>query len=222
MIITEKKKPEEVLERLSAYNSVYIVGCKICSTLCRTGGEPEVAEMKALLEKSGKTISGTVVVEGPCNKAQARKDAKPEGDCILSLACGAGCAALAQLFDKPVVPALNTLFLGTIDRDSFDENCMLCGECIIDDTGGICPVTRCAKGLLNGPCGGSRNGKCEVNPDRDCGWVLIYERLKERGNIDKLRKYRPPKNYALELKPQRVERKKGERKEAGRKKVEPK
>jgi len=212
MIITEKKKPEEVLERLSSYNSVYIVGCGICSTLCKTGGEPEVAEIKELLEKNGKTVSGTIVVEGPCNKAQARKDAKPEGDCILSLACGAGCAALSQLFDNPVVPGVNTLFLGTIDRDSFDENCMLCGECIIDDTGGICPVTRCAKGLLNGPCGGAKDGKCEVNPDRDCGWVLIFERLKERGKLDKIRVYREPKNYQLELKPQKVARKRASQK----------
>jgi hypothetical protein len=127
-------------------------------------------------------------------------------DAVLSLACGVGVQLMAEMFPKtPVYPALNTKFIGVPEREGlWNEWCAACGDCMLAYTGGICPVVRCAKGLLNGPCGGTNNGKCEVDPEKDCAWTLIYRRLEAQGRLDLMRKYYPPKNWNSVMRPGRV------------------
>ena len=212
MIISEQKNIEEILDEISGKNKVFLVGCAQCATVCKTGGEPEILQMKERLEKEGKEIVGWVVVDVPCNTAGVKKDfAKhrkeiKEAEAILVFACGGGVQTVKEQgrVEVPVYSGCNTLFLGTIDPDgNFYEECSLCGECILEKTGGICPVTRCAKGLLNGPCGGSSEGKCEVDKEQDCAWALIYEELKKRGELDKLKEFQPPKDYEKMRKPRK-------------------
>jgi hypothetical protein len=131
-----------------------------------------------------------------------------EVEAILSLGCGAGVQTIAEIFkERPVYPALNTKFLGIPERHgSWSERCLACGDCILDLTGGICPLTRCPKGLLNGPCGGTDDGKCEVDREKDCAWTLIYQQLERQGRLDLMRKYYPPRNFQAVLRPGRVEK----------------
>ena len=211
MIITEKKPFEEILEYLENEEKIFIVGCGDCAKLCQTGGQREVEEMAEKLSQAGKIITGWIVSDGPCNNLRVARElrtvpekvAQAEG--ILVLACGAGIQAVADLTQKPVHPGLNTLFLGNIKRyGSFEERCSLCGECILDYTGGICPVTRCAKSLVNGPCGGVQDdGKCEVD-GRECAWVQIFEKLKQQGRLDMLERYQPMKDFERSIKPGRM------------------
>ena len=129
-----------------------------------------------------------------------------QADAILVLACGNGVQTIGDhLESKPVIPGVDPLFIGEVIRaGKYEEKCQACGECILDLTDGICPLTRCPKGLLNGPCGGyTKDGKCEVDPDKDCAWILIYERLKERGHLDKMRQILPPKDYSELHRPRR-------------------
>lgn len=204
MIVSEQKSFKEILDSLSEKKKIFLAGCAECSTTCKTGGEPELLEMKEKLEKEGKEVTGWVVVDVPCNTAAVKKESAKhrkeikEADAILVFACGGGVQTIKEQsrVDVPVCSACNSLFLGTIGPDgNFYEECSLCGECILDKTGGICPVTRCAKGLLNGPCGGSIEGKCEVDKEQDCAWILIYKELEKRGQLDKLKDYQPPKDY---------------------------
>lgn len=216
MIITEQKKFEQILEKLSPYSKVLILGCGHCATVCQTGGEDQVKEMAQKL-KEAKGSSGmvvdTAIVEEPCDVRILKRDSKKVkkefdgADVILTMCCGVGTQTVAATMNKVVVPALNTLFLGEVERiGKFEEMCRACGNCILDETGGICPITRCAKGLMNGPCGGMSKGKCEVkNYTRDCGWVLIYNKLKEQGRLDKFREYRPPRDYSLSGYPRSID-----------------
>lgn len=218
MIITKQKPFEVVLEELEGADSVFLVGCGDCATLCETGGEDQVKEMSEKLQSEGKEVTGSVVLEVGCHELDAKrefrghKDELESADALLVMSCGAGVQAARAVIDKPVYPSNDTLFLGNILRyGSFEEKCSLCGDCILDITGAICPVTRCHKGILNGPCGGTDNGKCEVDPDKDCAWTLIYQQLEKEGKVDKMRAYRPPKNWNAVLKPGRhmIERRKG-------------
>jgi len=191
LIITKAKPFPEILGSLDGEKAVFLVGCSECATVCKTGGEEEVVAMKDRLEQEGKDISGWVVLDPGCNLLEAKKEfrkAKEEiarADSLLVMSCGGGVQIAQEASGKVVHPANNTLFLGTVERfGHFQEYCSLCGECILDLTGGICPVTRCPKGLLNGPCGGAKDGKCEVNPDNDCVWIEIYDRLKEIGRLE--------------------------------------
>jgi hypothetical protein len=129
-----------------------------------------------------------------------------EVDAVLSLACGIGVQALAERFPTtPILPGLNTSFLGFPDEHGvWSETCSACGDCILDQTGGICPITRCTKGLLNGPCGGTNNGKCEVSPEKDCAWTLIYQRLEKQGKLDLMRQYYPPRNFQVVIRPGKI------------------
>jgi ferredoxin len=216
MIITEQKKMDEIVEKLAPFKKVLVVGCGHCATVCQTGGEDQVKQMVEKL-KEAKGSSGMVVdsaiIEEPCDVRIFRRDSKKfkkefEGaDVILPMSCGVGVQTIAQVTGKAVVPALNTLFLGQVERiGKFEEMCRACGNCILDQTGGICPITRCAKGLLNGPCGGMSKGKCEVNNyTKDCGWVLIYNKLKEQGRLDQFKQYRQPRDYALSGYPRSVD-----------------
>jgi ferredoxin len=208
MIATKQKSLEEILKSLEGENKIFIVGCGDCATLCHTGGEEEVWAMEEKLTGHGKKVAGTVVIDVACHTLKVRsifnelKEQIGQADGLLILACGAGVQAAAQVTDKTVHPGLDSLFLANIRRHGeFTERCSMCGECILDLTRGICPVTRCSKGLVNGPCGGAKDGKCEVEPQRDCGWVQIYERLKGRGELDRLRRYQPPKDFQRTVKP---------------------
>ena len=211
MIITEKKTLEEVKESLKTSKKVFILGCGTCATLAQTGGEEQVKEMAQLL--SDKEIVGTVVAETPCDKRLLKRDIRPvseainAADTVLVLSCGVGVQTLAELTGKIVIPGLNTKFLGMTERiGEFYQRCRACGDCILDETGGICPISRCPKGLLNGPCAGHMDGKCEVDREKDCVWVLIYKRMKDLGQLDKFREFRKPRNYQISTAPQQIVR----------------
>jgi len=209
MIITQKRDRKQLLENVKDYNSFFLIGCSECATLCGTGGEPELKEMKELLESEGKKVTGTFVAKTGCQVLGTKIELKPfkealdNTDCVLVMSCGAGTQTAVELFkDKPAYPTNDSLFLGNMTRmQMFDERCSLCGECILDKTGGVCPVTACPKGLLNGPCGGTNDGKCEVSPDIECAWVRIYNRLKEINRLDDMTKITEPKNWAAHKKP---------------------
>ncbi|AIS53133.1 5,10-methylene-tetrahydrofolate reductase subunit MetV [Thermoanaerobacter kivui] len=212
MVITEHKPFEEILEMLKDSQSIFITGCSLCATSCFTGGEAQVLEMKEKLEKEGKTVTGYAILDPSCNKLQVRatlkkqKEAVDAADAILCMACGDGAQTVAAVVDdKPVFPANNTMFIGEIERvGHFVEACKACGQCELGWTAGICPITKCAKGLMNGPCGGSKNGKCEVNPENDCAWVLIYERLEKLGKLDKMLELKPPKDHSKAYNPRKI------------------
>ncbi len=204
MIVTRQKSGEEILNILDGKKRVFIVGCGDCAQTCKTGGESEVAAMASFLESRGKAVSGTAVPDVTCASAQAKivfaknKEALKNSDAVLVLACGAGAQCLAEndRYGVAVYPGCDSMYSALIAADgSFKEVCRACGECLLALTEGICPVTRCAKGLLNGPCGGQDKGKCEVDRDRDCAWILIYRKLKDKGELDRLRKRQPPKNH---------------------------
>ncbi len=208
MIITEKKPFNEILNSLEGFSKIFLVGCADCAALAQTGGAPELEEMTLNLTQAGKEVVGTLLSEGPCHNLRAKQELRGVSDevsraeAIVVLSCGAGVQAVADLHPGSVVPGLNSLFLGNVKRYGwFEEHCSTCGECIIADTGGICPVTRCAKALVNGPCGGSQDGMCEVGGDRPCVWALILDRLKKQGRSDLLDKYQPMKDYELSIKP---------------------
>lgn len=212
MIITKQKPIDEILGFLKDTKRIFLVGCAQCATVCKTGGEEELARMKEQLEKKVKTITGTSIIDPCCHQVkvkqffQKNKDALSKSDVILVMACGDGVQSVMEgTKQKKVYPALDALFLGEVERGGvFLQKCILCAECVISQTGGICPLTICSKGLLNGPCGGSKDGKCEVDRERDCGWILIYRRLKDLGELEKMRSIKPPMDYSKTIKPQKV------------------
>ena len=205
MIISELKPLPEILSILQKERKIFIVGCKGCAEVCQTGDEPQVLEMERQLEKAGKKITGYCVVDFLCDKALIKTRLLPHeneidaADSLLVMTCGVGIQATAAVVNKLVHPAANTLNIGgTGGTWRGSERCRECGDCVLDLTGGICPLTECTKWLINGPCGGAKNGRCEVEPDvRPCGWYLIYERLKQLGQLDRMRNTGPVlKNYA--------------------------
>ncbi len=219
MIITKSKPFEEVLKELEGESKIFIVGCGSCATTCETGGEEQVAEMKKRLEEEGKTVTGTTVYEEVCHelntkrKFRENKEAVEAAEGFLVMCCGAGCQSVREATEKAVHPACDTVFLGNILRlGNFEEKCSLCGECVLEDFGAICPVTRCHKGILNGPCGGTDNGKCETDREKDCAWTLIYKQLEKEGKLDRFSRIYGPKNWQANMKPGRVifEKKGGE------------
>jgi len=201
MIVTKKREFNELMENIRNYKSVFLLGCSECAALCGTGGEPEVKEMKDVLESQGKEVTGTFVAKSGCQVLGTKLELKPfkdaidKADCIIVMSCGAGTQTAVELYEnKPVLPANDSLFLANMTRlKVFDERCSLCGKCILDKTGGICPVTRCAKGLINGPCGGSQGGLCEVSKDTPCVWQLIYARLGKLNQLHFLKESSQPK-----------------------------
>jgi len=199
--ITKQKPFDEVQQQLDRFDRVYIVGCGTCTTTTRTGGREEVLDMKERLQELGKLVTGWTVIPTACDEMTEVSMKENSGDiqnanCILVMACALGVHRVSLYCDKPVIPAVDTLFIGIEDSPgNFSEVCAQCGQCVLGETAGICPLTACHKGLLNGPCGGTNNGKCEVDAEKDCAWTLIYERLKEQGRLDLMRKYHPPKNY---------------------------
>ncbi|UCE16187.1 MAG: methylenetetrahydrofolate reductase C-terminal domain-containing protein [Candidatus Bathyarchaeota archaeon] len=209
MILTEKKPIEEIKESLKNNKKVFILGCGTCAALAQTGGEEQVKEMAQLL--SDKEIVGTAVVETPCDKRLLKRDLRAistalnAADAVLVLSCGVGIQTLVDLTGKIVIPGLNTKFIGMTEHiGEFYQRCLACSDCILDETGGICPISRCPKGLLNGPCAGHMDEKCEVDREKDCAWVLIYKRMKDIGKLDKFREFRKPRNYQISTAPQQV------------------
>ena len=209
LIITKSKAPEKILEMTKPYKKIFIVGCGTCSTACQTGGEEQVKEMA---ERLGVKVIGKVVVESPCDLRLVKRDLGgskqllEEADALLVLSCGAGAQALAEQTGKIIIPGLDTIFVGKIERiGRFYERCRACADCVIYETGGICPIVRCSKGLLNGPCGGQAHGKCEAGGHtRDCAWVLIYNALKQQGRLALFTKFRPPMDRSKKAQPQEV------------------
>lgn len=212
MIVTKKKTAKEILSYLEKSKNVFLIGCAQCATVCKTGGEEQLSDMKILLQEKGKIVTGKIVLDPACHLVKVKqffyqnKNILNKTDAILALTCGDGVQSIKDGdHKKNVLPALNTLFLGEVERGGhFSQKCVLCGECIIDRTDGICPITICTKGLLNGPCGGSKNKKCEVDKDRDCGWILIYESLKESKKLKNMKRIAKPQDHSKNRKPQKV------------------
>jgi len=213
MIVTEQKPIREILEMLSEFKKVFLVGCDDCAKDCHTGGEEEVLKMKEFLEENGKLITGFVIPEVTCYASQIKtqfaksKEQLKDTEVILVLACGSGVQSVREndRFSHLIFPGCNTLFGALVDsQGNFKEVCSVCSECILDLTGGICPVTLCAKSLLNGPCGGVNKGKCETDKEKDCAWVLIYRRLEEKKRLDLLRRILPAKDYSKTMRPHKL------------------
>lgn len=204
MITAERKPLEKILRYVQGRKRVLVLACGECVTVCHAGGEREArmlaTELRtALRDAPDKPEILVDVAERQCDtEFIAPLEEKLRGcDAIISMACGVGVNFVADfLNDIPVFPALNTKFMGgTKEHGVWEELCAGCGDCILDLTGGICPVARCAKTLMNGPCGGSQDGMCELGEDRPCAWVLIYERMKKLGTLDQLERILPPKDW---------------------------
>ena len=210
MIITRQKDFNELICQIKE-GPVFIIGCSECATLCHTGGEEEVLTMKKNLEEKNIQVTGWIVLDPAChllNDKRLLKNHQKEIDNankILVLACGNGIQTVSEIItNKDVIPGTDTLFLGEIKRlNDFEKRCIMCGECIQDLFDGFCPVSRCPKGMLNGPCGGSIDGKCEVDKNIDCVWDLIYKKLKEKGQLDRIKKINEPKDWSKSTEMQR-------------------
>ena len=209
--ITRAKPMEAVLAGLEGYDRVFIAGCGTCATMCRTGGVDEVAAMSKALEEAGKLVTATLVIPTACDTLthecmEQNREAMEDAQVALVMSCAFGVQTVAGYVGRPVQPALDTLFFGLETTPGhFSEVCMQCGDCVLADTAGICPVTSCHKGLLNGPCGGTNNGMCEIDSSIDCAWTLIYSRLKEIGRLDLMRTTCKPKNFHAMAKPGKVD-----------------
>jgi ferredoxin len=194
MITAERKPMEELIECLQPYHRILLVGCNECVTVCAAGGRKEVGILSSALQmafmKEGKTIEvKEMTLERQCDPEYVEELVThiDQAEAVMSMACGCGVQEIARRFKtKPVFPAVNTTFMGASERQGvWAERCQGCGECVLGLTGGVCPIARCSKRLLNGPCGGSTKGKCEVDPDMDCAWQLIWDRLKALGIEDR-------------------------------------
>jgi hypothetical protein len=214
MIVTTQKPLDEILDFVSPYKNILIVGCDGCTQPPR--GIREAGTLSQLLDLGGKLRNkefefkvNTLVKQ--CDShltAVALKDMIDDDvEAVLTLACGLGPQTIAILYPElPVFPAQNTVFIGSEEREAgtLEERCAACGDCVLGLTGGICPISRCAKSLLNGPCGGSQNGKCEVDPNKDCAWALIIERLDKLGRLQDLEAIQPPKDHQAIARPGKI------------------
>ncbi len=204
MVITKLKSFEEILRFTEKYQRLFIVGCGSCADQCRTGGEEDVELMKKKLIEQGKEITGWCVPDETCHLPLVKRELRAcaenlkKAEAVLVMACGAGVRAVAEAVSQRVFPLLDTLSLASTERQGqFVGRCSLCGECVLGETAGLCPITICPKGMRNGPCGGTVEGKCEVNLDDDCIWVKIYENLKKHKDLGTMKKFMPAKDYSL-------------------------
>lgn len=204
MLVSERKPWDEIFNLLASDKNIFLIGCGGCSEACQTGGEKGLQELREKLLEEGKEITGAFLVDFACNKVLLALKLKrylsqlQKSDCILVTSCGIGVQAVASMIDLPVYPADNTLYMGGFSGVwSGEERCLQCGDCKLYLTGGICPYANCPKNLINGGCGGSNEGKCEVDPEKDCAWVLIYERLRQIGKLENLKKINSPRNFNL-------------------------
>ena len=205
MIIGEQKPLDEIKQMIADYQKILILGCGTCVTVCFAGGEKEVGilastlRMATRLEGQNKEFTeATVQRQCEYEYNEEAADLVREADAVLSLACGIGVQTMNEQFpEKITLPGLNTTFLGQpTEQGVWDERCQACGSCVLDKTAGICPITRCSKSLLNGPCGGSKNGKCEIDPEIDCAWQLIYDRLKALGKLELMTEIQPARDWS--------------------------
>lgn len=200
MIVAERKPMDEIVQMLAPYKRVLALGCGGCVTVCLTGGEKNAEVLATQLALAAGQAGKDVVVEFDCITRQCEreffanlKNAPDKYDAVLSLACGAGVGYMSEQFPGvPILPAMNTTFLASnVAKGIWEEYCRGCGDCHLGWTGGVCPVAKCSKSLINGTCGGTNKGKCEVTAEMECGWLLIYKRLAAVGRLDEYRKQRP-------------------------------
>ena len=198
---------------MKEYKKIFLIGCGECATTCKSGGEAEVLKMKKDLEQAGKIITGSCIPSAPCVAASLKtalaKNLKALGqsEAVLVLACGLGVQSFKDndRLNLAVLPAGDTLFGAVMDaKGNFFEKCSMCAECVLGETAGICPITLCPKGLLNGPCGGMNKGKCEVDNEKDCAWVLIYKDLAKNKKLKMLREIHKPRNFQKSDKPHKL------------------
>jgi hypothetical protein len=200
--VTEAKPFEEILEQLKSCRKIYLVGCGSCAAMLHTGGRAEVLAMKEQLEAAGKEVTGWVVIPTTCDimtgdAIRQNWGAVSDADGVLVLTCAYGVQTVTHHTEGSVYPALNTMFLGKeSDPGVYEDVCMQCGNCVLGVTAGICPLTRCAKSLLNGPCGGSVDGKCEVSLETPCAWQQIIDRLAACGRLDEYELITPPRDWS--------------------------
>ena len=196
MIVGERKPFEEIKEAIQGYKKVLVLGCGTCVAVCMAGGEKEVellaSELRMANRLDGKDIEiKEATIQRQCDAEYIEPiiEMARECDAVLSMACGAGVQFVANMVEPiPVIPALNTRFIGVNQAEGvWSERCRACGDCVLGDYGGICPMTMCPKSLVNGPCGGSKDGKCETSSERDCAWILIFDRLRKQNKLDTIR-----------------------------------
>lgn len=207
MIVADKKPIEEIIEEIKGFRKVLVLGCNECVTVCEAGGKKEVGILASalrmyFLNQGQEAKIDEITLERQCDHEYLEeiRDVIDQYDAVVSLACGVGVQFMAEKYlSTPVYPGVNTCFLGATEkRGLWTERCQACGACILAYTGGICPVSRCAKRLLNGPCGGSTNGKCEISKDVDCAWQLIVDRLKALGRLDDYEKIFAIKDWSTD------------------------
>jgi len=205
VIVGERKPLQEILQSAEQYEKILVLGCGECVTVCMAGGDKEARETALALSiarnRAGKQVqveSKTVERQCEFEYLEATRQQVEDADLVISLACGVGVQTMNMHYaEKLTVPGLNTTFMGLPLRQGvWMENCLGCGDCVLDETLGICPIARCSKSMLNGPCGGSQDGKCEVSKETDCGWHLIVERMTRFGKLDCLAEVRPPKDWS--------------------------
>jgi ferredoxin len=204
MVMGEGKPIQEILSMIGDKKKIIVAGCRGCVTVCSAGGQKEVEILSSTIrlarEKEGNPIEiREETLERQCDPEylEQMRGYAEDYEAIISIACGAGVQYMAEKYRRiPVYPGINTNFIGvTLEQGVWSERCQACGDCMLHKTGGICPITRCSKSLLNGPCGGSSNGKCEIDPEIDCGWQIIYDRLKELGSLELFEEVIPIKDW---------------------------
>jgi len=209
MMITTQKAKEEILSMLSSYPKVVIIGCGGCAATCQTGGSEQVKEWEEKILR-GKVLA-SIICEEPCDERLVRRDLRrikrelEEADAILVFSCGLGVQSVMDVTDKVCLPGLNSQFYGKAERlGRFFERCQACGDCLLGETGGICLLTRCPKGLRHGPCEGMTDGKCEVREELDCVWKAVYDRLEALGQLERLSRLHDPEDWSKHLHPQEL------------------
>jgi len=211
MIVSQQKPLDEILSELDGISRVFLVGCAKCATVCKAGGEEEVWQMQENLTAINMEVTGSIVIDEVCHMLRtardlrSRKEMVDESEAIIVLACGAGIQSVSATTSKRTIAGLDTKFLGNIKRlGQFEQKCSLCGDCLLSRTGCICPMTICPKGLLNGPCGGMDKGRCELDHESECVWKMIFDRLSDRGDVERLRKTVPAKDNSTRRRPGRL------------------
>jgi ferredoxin len=208
MIVAKRKPFDEIRQLLKGYKKVLNVGCGTCVAVCLAGGEKEVSVLNAELDMAGKLDNNPIEIAGITIERQCDReylealDSKVGNyEVLLSMACGAGVQFLAERYPQiPVLPAVDTTFIGVNQAVGwYEERCRSCSSCVLGHTGGICPVTMCAKGLYNGPCGGTNKGSCEIDANQPCAWYMIYERLKGQGRLDCILEITPPNDWQNQI-----------------------
>ncbi|SRR6056297_1153698 len=221
MILTKAKPWSEIEAALDRWNlqRLVVIGCGLCAAQAGTGGTLGVEKILENLKAINKDVLASIVIEEPCDKRTVKKDLRyikeevKEADGIIVAACGTGVQTVQEITDKITITTTDTIMISQTERiGKYQQKCKACGVCHLNETGGICPITACAKSLLNGPCGGQIDGKCEVGEyEYDCGWVRIYERLKKLGKLDLFFKYREPRDWSLETEKREVDHRKDRR-----------